>query len=225
MKKGAVINIACATILVLLSAGLYYYSYKTSSSIYLYAGFACTFFALILFYSRLLPDSIFKKNEEELPEEEFETAKIVEIDDNDKPIDLKKSNPEIRSIVRKSLILQKEYYEEHNFNEFIIRARCTPGSKSFNIENPEFNTDNVDRIVEKIFSKESDRLINEIDILCDKSCKVSVYVNGHITVDYNNIDKDAKDLADHIKDELKKITNKTVVIGTYIVNTNKKASK
>ena len=224
MKKGAVINIACATILVLLSAGLYYYSYKTSSSIYLYAGFACTFFALILFYSRLLPDSLFKKNEEELPEE-FETAKIVEIDDNDKPIDLKKSNPEIRSIVRKSLILQKEYYEEHNFNEFIIRARCTPGSKSFNIENPEFNTDNVDRIVEKIFSKESDRLINEIDILCDKSCKVSVYVNGHITVDYNNIDKDAKDLADHIKDELKKITNKTVVIGTYIVNTNKKASK
>ena len=171
MKKGAVINIACATILVLLSAGLYYYSYKTSSSIYLYAGFACTFFALILFYSRLLPDNLFKKNEEELPEE-FETAKIVEIDDNDKPIDLKKSNPEIRSIVRKSLILQKEYYEEHNFNEFIIRARCTPGSKSFNIENPEFNTDNVDRIVEKIFSKESDRLINEIDILCDKSCRL-----------------------------------------------------
>ena len=45
-----------------------------------------------------------------------------------------------------------------------------------------------------------------------------------IVIDYNNNEPKTKELADHIKEELKKITNKSIVIGTYIYNTKKKAS-
>ena len=224
MKKGTVINIACATILILLSVILYYYSYKTSSSVYLYAGVACTFFALILFYSKLLPDNFFKK-EFEYKDEDFEAANIIEIDDDDKPIEMTKCSDEVKEIVKKSLLLQLRYKEEKNLDDFVIRVRCTPANKSFNIEDDNINADQIDSTMNEIFSKENDRVFNEFDIYCNKACKVSIYVNGHITVDYNNNDKETKELADKIKEELKKITNKSVVIGTYVYNTKKKASK
>ena len=222
MKKGSIINIVCATILVFLSVALYYFSYKTSSSVYLYAGMTCTFFALILFYSKLLPDNLGSKAEEEL--KEFVTAEIVEIDDNDKPLALKPCSDEIRNIVKKAILIEKKYKEENDLSEFSVRVSCTPGKKSFTVNDEDINIDNINKTIDEIFAKESDRVFTEFDIYCDKACKVSIYVNGHITVDYNNNKKDTKDLAEHIKAELKKITNKSIVIGTYIVN-EKKASK
>ena len=222
MKKGTIINIVCATILIFLSVGLYYFSYKTSSSVYLYAGMTCTFFALILFYSKLIPEG---KDEEKPKSEDFEAASIVEIADDDKPIALKPCSDEIKKVVKKAILLQKQFKEDHDLEELKIRVSCTPGKKSFTLNDEDINVDNINLTTEKIFSKEIDRLINEFVIYCDKACKVSIYVNGHITVEYNNNMEETKELADHIKEELKKITNKSIVIGTYIVNGNKKASK